>query len=271
VSDEQIDTTDPANQAPVIVNTWRPKKWAYVALSASTVATGLLGGLIAVWLTSDSIGPVEWGPVAAWVGGVLTAAAVSVSLWQALKARTEAKQNREDAERRHFEQIDEAKRQRQVATISPIWIAIVESLTPTNTVLNNIERVVLTSTSLQARGTDHQGYEALRARRNAAVQELRESLPAFMNTTYAVELSFSNAMMVVEQPDVVKSVEDLYQAFIELRKAYSEMAQRAVMNQKVDLKMIKELRSRVNMSRDPMVKAVRQHLTKAAPLRKFDT
>ncbi|MBY4111111.1 hypothetical protein HQO82_19305 [Rhodococcus fascians] len=235
----------------------------------------LLVSLIALWIIGNYYdagwAAEQWGPVAAWFGGMLTAGAVTLSLYQSREARREAKRNREDADRRHTEQIEQSKRHRQVDTISPIWVAIGESLTPTNIILNDIERVVLTDASFQSKQPSDEGYETYKARRDAAVKKLTDDLPAFADTTYAVELSFSNAMMVVEQPKVVETVEDLYQAFIDLRNAYGEMAVRALSGEKVDLKQIKSLRSHVNKSRDPMIKAVREHLTKAAPLRKFDT
>ncbi|BCF86657.1 hypothetical protein RQCS_62020 (plasmid) [Rhodococcus qingshengii] len=68
---------------------------------------GLFVGLLLGWSFSHSWGASQWGPVAAWFGGILTATAVTISMWQALDAKKKTLQDRKDADKR---QDDERKR-----------------------------------------------------------------------------------------------------------------------------------------------------------------
>lgn len=65
-------------------------------------------GLLLGWSFSDGWGASQWGPLAAWFGGILTAVAVSVSLWQASTAKQKSIKDEVDAANRL---IDERQRQ----------------------------------------------------------------------------------------------------------------------------------------------------------------
>lgn len=68
----------------------------------------LLLGVLLGWSFSDGWGATQWGPLAAWFGGILTAIAVSVSLWQASTAKQKSIKDEVDAANRL---IDERQRQ----------------------------------------------------------------------------------------------------------------------------------------------------------------
>jgi len=70
----------------------------------------LLLGVLLGWSFSDGWGATQWGPLAAWFGGILTAIAVSVSLWQASTAKQKSIKDEADAANRL---IDERQRQQE--------------------------------------------------------------------------------------------------------------------------------------------------------------
>ncbi|MGF0248590.1 hypothetical protein ACQR36_29845 [Rhodococcus erythropolis] len=139
---------------------------------ALIVVSGLSGFIVsritrASW-NMDSWGAVQWGPVAAWFSGVLTAIAVAVSLWQANEAKKksikdakraskllkrEKKRNKdaEKAETKRHEQalshadqqvqreLDAQRRHQQLMAIPPLWDAIAELQEPTKIMLRALQ------------------------------------------------------------------------------------------------------------------------------------
>ncbi|MGW5074033.1 hypothetical protein [Rhodococcus sp. NPDC004095] len=254
----------------------------------------------------------QWAAAGGWAGGIGAVAAVTVALWQAsqAKARAEADavenkkiqgdlQKRHDdeikdankrlsdelaaAEERHQSQLkksdelltqelDEQRRMRQVDALGVIWNAIAAIEVPANNMTVQLTRVA--NAQLRYLGADPgtPAYADIEEKVRRAGRDFEDTIQQFAPTMMAAEISFTTAMMVVNEPNTLEALEKTYQAFVDFRKIINASVQDSLGERiPADVVAINAAKSKLNKMRDPMIKTVREHLTRSRPLRKFDT
>ncbi|ORI20004.1 hypothetical protein BJD99_00320 [Rhodococcus sp. 1163] len=233
-------------------------------LLVSLIALGIIGNYYDQgWNAS------QWGPVAAWFGGMLTAGAVTLSLYQSRAAKKEADQNRQDAERRHVEQIEERKNFRQIDSLSPVWAALNTLTVPATMFAASLELLHTMKGQVLVQ-PDHGGaaaaigfsQEQVRSASSLAIEQYKELAPYLMST----EMSFTETLIVMDHPKILPHVEKLYNSFGHYHKYADKTVAAVIKGQEFDFKELRRLKSEVSQQRNIIVNAAREHLNGARPL-----
>lgn len=253
----------------------------------------LLAGLVVGWGIGDGWGSAQWGPVAAWFSGLLTVVAVGVALYQTIMARRDteiaraeaakqvataradaeaqrlqAVEERAIAEARHAQQLqnseellarqlDAQQRSDQVATLPPIWAAI--------------GRLQLPFQNFAAFLDDDLLPLVLAVDRDAGAAELQRNMHPWMELLSDLELVFTPAQMIVGQPEVFDSLNDLYEETRKLQKLSNTLLLDCNRTRRApDTHEFRMVFQRILQQRRVMIRLVREHLTQVPPLtRKF--
>lgn len=237
----------------------------------------LLISLIALWIIGhfwdDGWKAEQWGPVAAWFGGMLTAGAVTLSLYQSRAAKKEADQNREDAERRHVEQINERKNLRQIDSLSPVWAALNTLTVPATMFAASLEllqtmkrQVVMQPGDGSAAAEIGFSQEQVRSTSNRAIEQYKELAPYLMST----EMSFTETLIVMDHPKILPLVEKMYNSFGNYHRYADQTVAAVIKGGQFDFKELRRLKSEVSQHRNSIVNAAREHLTGASPLNFYE-
>lgn len=189
-------------------------------------------GMLLGWSFSDGWGAAQWGPLAGWFGGILTAIAVSVSLWQSSEAKKkslsdEAKaealleqeksrnRKREKTEARRHKQalrhsekqvkreLDSQRRHQQLMAIPPLWDAIAELQEPTKVMLRALQRGATAGKDVRA-DSDEKYSQWTTAYNKAAV-------------------SFTLPSLIIYDEEVVDELTNTYRALLSLAKEVYEL------------------------------------------------
>lgn len=210
----------------------------YWPLFVTLAAIGIpLGKYLADGWDLNSWGAEHWGPVASWFAGVATVAAVVVALRQANIAAKQAKDAAEQAQidsaladERHqadleaaddrlSNELDAKRRHDQVMSISPIW-----------------NELVPMGDQLRSLITEAQIFEFERDRILASGQAVTSddlsgvsrAVEGWKNATSNMDLVFSNAMMLVTQPETTELISRFYVEFRLLQKDAMNFAGSAI-------------------------------------------
>ncbi|WP_218747441.1 hypothetical protein [Rhodococcus sp. FH8] len=223
----------------------------YWPLGVAALVLGLLVG----WGFAHDWGSSQWGSLSGWFSGLLTASAVTVSLYQLAVTR-------KDADRRQQEQFDQIAAHRQIDTIAPIWEAIGDADIAILKVTNIVDEMQLVQRqySKYDPGTaDHLAItlklKKIRPRLNA---QFRESAPAILKA----ELSFTNAIMIVEQKDVRRELNQLKDDYTVLSRTFAKIIESDTVTGTWDHTRLDQAKSTVFKHRQTMVEAVREHLVR---------
>ncbi|SNT46620.1 hypothetical protein [Rhodococcoides kyotonense] len=216
----------------------------------------------------------QWGPVAAWFGGLLTAGAVTLSLYQSREAKKEADRNREDAERRHTEQAQERSEIRQIQSLKPVWDALTALAVPSAKYLASLTLVEHTLTQLEVERTTGNDNTMLKIAQDAVVSARQQARDFYLDMApflMEVEMSFTESLIVVDQDDVWKLVEDLYEASGVYHGKLADSFSALMDKQPVDISEVELYKKYVNTKRSDIVAAARKHLAHAKPMRAIHT
>nr|WP_218680372.1 hypothetical protein [Rhodococcus qingshengii] len=201
-------------------------------------------GLLLGWSFSDGWGASQWGPLAAWFGGILTATAVGVSLWQANEAK---KKSVEDAERaskllkrekkrnkkaeaaevgRHEQaltnannrlkhEIDSQRRHQQLMSIPPIWEAIGELAAPTKYLLYALQ-------------VGSVGDEAAR-------EKARDMYSSWEILYDRAQISFTTATLIISDAEVSKHLKNTYKELMAFKVAMLAVHSQFIKKEKITI------------------------------------
>lgn len=209
-------------------------------ISCVIVFVGMIGLAIITGNYDSGWGAAQWGPVASWVSGLLTALAVSVALWQGLGNRKEAEANR---------------RAEQAKMIPPIWIAVAE-------LDSRYDQLV------EAMRAGQQGISGNSHIRNvkAAIATLTESYNSWNQFTRTVDSVFEPALLAITEPHTQKAITVTYARFSKFlnqcHTEYSCIKNMTDIDFDESARQLKQLRS----SRTQVFEIVRRHLLQAPPL-----
>jgi len=221
---------------------------------------GLAFGLLLGWGCTHGWGSAQWGPLSGWFSGVLTATAVTVSLYQLVSTR-------KDTDRRQQEQFDQNTAHRQIDTIAPIWKAIGDADVPILLVANIMDEMRL----IQREYTDYDPHTVdhmkVTERIDNARKRLHDQFKVAAAKVMEAELSFTNAMMIVEQPDVRAELSQLKDDYAAMSTIFSKILIKNNTDTPYDHSELDEAKSTVNKHRKTMVAAVREHLVRT-PIKK---
>ncbi|WP_064256364.1 hypothetical protein [Rhodococcus sp. HS-D2] len=239
---------------------------------AGAFVAAFVGVLAALYVhdlaTGTRFGDTQWAAAGAWVGGIATSLAVGVALLQAYLARKQANKSREDAEELLSKELDAQRRDRQVEAVAEVWEGVSELLGPTLQLTAYLERMFAYQKTMSESAKPQ---EIARAKHEVAlvVKEFVEWFPTFESTITRAEISFTRALMIVDEPNVLILLEDVYQAFIDFKNTLAAAADAGSNKKPYDLDGINKTRTALITKRDPMVKSVRAHLAESRPLRAF--
>ncbi|MBY4111110.1 hypothetical protein HQO82_19300 [Rhodococcus fascians] len=270
MSDDETGTTGPAEQIPVTTKPWRPDKLTLAILGAMTVVAGLAGGAIAIWLTSNLLGPVEWGPVAAWVGSAATFVAVVVALYQTKVAQATAEQARKDRdgqsakdEARHALELESAnkrltheltanRRLEQLKTIPPIWEALPSLTLPTNAIVGFMK--------------SHNEDKSVRSR--AGVPQSEATLIDYerLNSNWMVDYEnvssiFTPAEILIDDEYLARVVATCHHRLQTLKDHLVESMKSFSRDELLDHDRVRELMKLINETKTPMLGVARRRLS----------
>lgn len=237
--------------------------------------TALLSGLLIGWASADGWGVNQWGPIASWFSGLATFFAVGVALYQTKLARDDANQAKLDAadrlqdeKKRHEDELsaanerlenelDAQRRFEQIKTITPIWDTFQQMAIPTNQLIEAVHDLNAKVRKRESRSEDmtHDDFKDLEKQFNVFIQVLLKS-----------EIAFSPALMIVDQPDVSILIAAMYRDVRDFQEMAGEVLSLAVTKKRPSPQILIDQNRKISKHRDPMVKAVREHLAKATPL-----
>lgn len=197
------------------------------------------------------------------------------------KVNASAKAEIDAAEERHRAQLaksdellanelDAQRRHHQVESLGPIWNAIAALEVPATSLQIAMQAVQWHQQALIPHDPGTPEYRAVRNDLNEAANALQREIQTFAPFMMTAEISFTSALMLVDEPNTLETVENSYQAFIDFRKAINAPVSQGAQRQTMDLSGIGPAKAALNRTRDPMVKAVRAHLTRSRQLRAFD-
>ncbi|MGW5074035.1 hypothetical protein [Rhodococcus sp. NPDC004095] len=252
------------------------KVLAWVAGIVGVVVIGVFAvvGLVSGW------GVGQFGPLAAWVSGALTLAAVSVSLWQANEAKRRALEDAEkaekrlqeernrhaqelerasqqtaDVERRHQEQLKVQKETRQIESILPIWHAVADTRQWYFAVYKHGIEQAYRGIIAPSASRPHAGRDKL--------TELEAQWSALANQ---LDLHFERALLLNTQKNVVAQLEYTYRDFLALGDAINatlhSVGQHTPPNTEASDALVKNMANH----RRIMLQLMRFHLTQSPPI-----
>lgn len=207
--------------------------------AASTAVTS-----VAMWLVlSGQFSQVQWGPASGWVFGAVTVLAVGVALSQADHARRESRR----ANRRLLYQIDVKRRSDQIDAVSDLWDRVGQIEVPTLYIADQIQRF------LHGRINENQLFEQYRE---------------YADKLVTVEVAFTKALIVVNEPNVQEQVAATYCAFGNVRKTVTEVYTQVIHENTGDYPLIYRRQNELVKHREPMTRAAKTHL--ASPIEFVD-
>ncbi|NIL88102.1 hypothetical protein RhoFasSB10_00380 [Rhodococcus fascians] len=265
------DDQDAPKYLPLFERFWNKIQ---ASMGFSVLCTVLLISLISLWIIGhfwdDGWKAEQWGPVAAWFGGMLTAGAVTLSLYQSRAAKKEADQNREDAERRHTEQIEERKEMRQIDSLKPVWSALTNLAVPGAKYLAGLTLVAHTVDQVATQRLPGNDISMLKVAQDAETSARQQTRQFYLDLTpflMEAEMAFTEPLIIVDQEDVWKLVEDLYEAFRIYHGKLSSSFDTLLEKNPVDIAEIELHKKNINSKRAEIVAAAREHLAHARPMR----
>jgi hypothetical protein len=255
-------------------------------LVVSLVAWVISYGLSSGWNAT------QWGPVAAWFSGILTVVAVGVALYQTVMARRDteiaraeaaeqvataradaeaqrlyAVEERSLAEARHAQQLqnseqllsrqlDAQRRSEQIATLPPIWAAIMALQVPFSNLIDFLK---------------HELPELAAVQDRPAAEKIQRQYESWMKLLGDLELVFVPAEMIVGEEHVYAAVNDLYEDTRQLSGISMALIEQGAKQQDaVDTAELEAVFARIVAQRRVMSRLVREHLSQVQPLtRKF--
>ncbi|WML60964.1 hypothetical protein [Rhodococcus sp. AH-ZY2] len=275
---------------------WWQSRWArwggaIVGAFAGTVLAviAILAGFkVFGWITGDWFDSTDVGAAGAWASAVGATFLAFASVWLAVQANRQARKTEENAqieagkiekrhraelqaaERRLMNELDVGRRHQQVEALGPIWTAIATLEVPATNLEMAMRAVQWRQNELIKYNPGTPEHATANAEVKESANELRRELQNFAPLIMAAEISFTSALMLVDEPNTLQTLEASYGAFTAFRKVIITAANRAIERQTIDLSGIKPAKTALNGTRAPMVKAVRAHLTQSRPLRLFD-
>lgn len=238
----------------------------FLCALASIIVVGGLSGFVAAFVVgtswdTDSWGVNQWGSVAAWVSGLLTVIAVSISWGQVIITR-------KDADRRQQEQFDQNGAHRQIDTIAPIWKAIGDADVPILKVTNLMDEVDYLNKKYDTDIRRSADTDQVELDIEDAKKRLREQFKDTAKYIMAAEVSFTNAMMIVEQPNVRAELSKLKDDYSTLSKTYAKLLTRAIETKSYEYSDLTDAKSAINKRRETMVEVVRENLVRPTRTKK---
>jgi hypothetical protein len=184
-----------------------------------------------------------WGPIATWVAGGLTLAAVISSVWQAKDSMRRA--DAVEAER------DESKRIAQIDLILPLWPKIAEIrlwYAEYKRQLDEAHELLTDETAPD--------FEA----GNAILERLSAQ---WLNHSTELDLLFEPAVLKVVQPNIVDELTSLYREFFTLGNEIGDTIHQVKLHGKPNTKASDALIRLLAGRRRNMLQLIRHHLTRA--------
>lgn len=252
------------------------RHWRYGILCILLFVVGAFAGhWTANRVNADQWGSSQWGPAAAWVGALLTATAISVSLWQAFEAKSKAKRDAESAagklaeERgRHEREMKEAnnrleqeldlqRRFEQIRSIPPISASMTRLTLPTSDFLMSLARFNAASEERRLDGRTLQRHE---------LEDVRITSSAWMDAFVRVETSFTTAQLVIDNEQVTRLIATLYKRLKTLHEEVAGALHRCFDDKPTDTSALSEKFDQINDFKSPIVILARRELDRGGPL-----
>ena len=195
-------------------------------------------GLIAGHGLNVGWGASQWGPLSAWVSGILTAGAVTVALVQTVANRRDTEAN---------------KRAEQAKSIPPIWVAVAEL----DEAYQDYKDAMLTGErALKTTDESHRG---------AAAEQMELAYRKWRDHARKVEMAFEPALITITEPRTQQAVTNSYALFSEFVHGCFIAKKNIQYRQPENFKIPEHQLRRLRTSRREVILIARLHLIQAAP------